>query len=127
MNEVVVDDILLNSESYEPLKHMWNDQQDRYLLQILDTGLNKVPSSFYKLRCEPMEKADQFLAQEKAKITTKNAKVQNYRIYVPLIKQTGFETLVGNARRTRYAEKEAVNSKTEIESDREGDVKFMFQ
>ena len=87
LDEVVVDDILLDSKSNEPLKHMWNDQQDRYLLQILDICLNKVPSSFYKLRSEPMEKVDQFLAQEKANITTENAKIQNYKISVPLIKQ----------------------------------------
>ena len=87
LDEVVVDDILLDSESNEPLKPMWNDQQDRYLLQILDIGLNKVPSGFYKLRSEPMEKVDQFLVQEKANITTENAKIQNYKISVPLIKQ----------------------------------------
>ena len=87
MDEVVADDILLDSESNEPLKHMWIDQQDRYLLQILDIGLNKVPSSFYKLRSEPVEKVDQFLAQGKTNITTENAKIQNYKISVPLIKQ----------------------------------------
>ena len=86
LDEVVVDDILPNSESNEPLKHIWNDQQDRYLLQILDIGLNKVPSSFYKLRSEPMEKVDQFLSQEKANITMKKAKIQNYYISVPIIK-----------------------------------------
>ena len=34
-----------------------------------------------------MEKVDQFLAKEKANITMKNAKIQNYKISVSLIKQ----------------------------------------